>query len=103
MFGSMFNLTDPFLAQPPLGFNTGHFCQFAPRVNFTAKHENVPADTFRQECGQTSGPLYLHYENMTNYGGYIVDVCMPAGKSTQLFKATSAWQDFSEELYVKMA
>lgn len=101
-FGSMPNISDPFWAQPPAGFETGLWQQFAPRINFTTKYEKISADEFPQDCKTRPGALYMHYANMTDNGGHIVDICMPANQSHSPWKATRDRQDFSEELYVKM-
>lgn len=101
-FESMPNLTDPFWAQPVSGFNTGLWRQVAPRVNFSTKYENITIDDFPSNCSEIPDALYLHYENTTKYGGYNVDICMPANATESPWKATRARQDFSEELYVKM-
>ncbi|PGH12453.1 hypothetical protein AJ79_04289 [Helicocarpus griseus UAMH5409] len=102
-FGSMSNLSDPFWAQMPSGFSTGHFRQFAPRFNYTARYEDIVGDAFPPECNPNSEALFFHYENATEDGGYNVDVCMPAAITTPSpWKATYGRQDFSEELYVRM-
>ncbi|OQE16401.1 hypothetical protein PENSTE_c024G00002 [Penicillium steckii] len=101
-FGKMPNISDPFWAQPPSGFQTGLWQQFAPRINFTTEHKKIPTDEFPDDCKTKPGALYMHYANMTDRGGYIVDICMPANQSQSPWKATRERQDFSEELYVKM-
>ncbi|OKP10039.1 hypothetical protein PENSUB_4504 [Penicillium subrubescens] len=96
------NINDPFWAQPPVGFQTGLWQQFAPRVNFTTKYDKILEDDFPKDCRHEPGALFIHYENMTDIGGYIVDICMPGDQKQSPWKATRKRQDFSEELYVKM-
>ncbi|KAJ5666089.1 uncharacterized protein N7477_008537 [Penicillium maclennaniae] len=96
-FGIMPNISDPFWAQPPVGFRTGLWQQFAPRVNFTTKYDKILADDFPKDCRDEPGALFIHYENMTDIGGYIVDICMPGDQKQSPWKATRKRQDFSEE------
>lgn len=101
-FESMSRIRDPFWAPLPSDFNTGLIRQFAPRVNFKSKYESIPTNAFPQNCDQISDALFLHYENMTVFGGYAVDVCMLENVTQSPWKAQRSRQDFSEELYVKM-
>lgn len=101
-FGSMNSIVDPFWAQPPSGYSTGLSQQFAPRVNFTTKYQNIIADEFPENCDQIPGALFLHYENITDYDSYAVDVCMPFNVSDTPWKAQRSRQDFSEELYLNI-
>lgn len=99
-------LQDPFWCQLPSGFNTGLIQQFAPRVNFTTRYENVTSDAFPQNCGSTSESLYIRHESYNNsdnadlFGDYAVDICMP--NITFPWKVTDSRQDFSEELYLNI-
>ncbi|CAG8386465.1 unnamed protein product [Penicillium salamii] len=100
-FASMYNTTESFWAQPPVGFQTGLWKQLAPRINFTTLHDKISPDDFPTDCQNKPDALYMHYANMTEIGGYIVDICMPGNQTKSPWKATRERQDLVEELYVK--
>jgi hypothetical protein len=100
-------LEDPFFSPLPSGFSTGLVKQFAPRINSTARRENITADEFPKQCDQIPGALYIRYANSTNLSytseTYSVEVCMPANMSASPWKAQYERQDFSEELYLNIS
>ncbi|CAG8106635.1 unnamed protein product [Penicillium salamii] len=100
-FASMYNTTESFWAQPPVGFQTGLWKQVAPRINFTTLHEKISPQDFPTDCQNKPDALYMHYANMTEIGGYLVDICMPGNQTKSPWKATRQRQDFVEELYIK--
>ncbi|KAJ5494553.1 hypothetical protein N7463_010640 [Penicillium fimorum] len=98
---NMSSMTDPFWAQLPASTNTGLRRQFAPRLNSTAKWENISAAVLPADCNSLSDALYFHYE----YDGelqYNIEICMPGDTSISPWKNQNSRQDISEELYLKM-
>ncbi|KAJ7711722.1 hypothetical protein B0H16DRAFT_1437587 [Mycena metata] len=102
-FGNMSQLEDPFFTQLPLGFSTGLIRQFAPRINSTARRENITQEQFPQGCDTLPGAFYVKYENVSTqntFPGFTFEACMPANVSASPWKATRDRQDFSEVLYL---
>ncbi|KAJ7290564.1 hypothetical protein C8J57DRAFT_1705887 [Mycena rebaudengoi] len=96
-------LEDPFFAQLPSGFSTGLIRQFAPRINSTARMENITKDEFPQGCDALPGAFYVRYENISalnDFPGFAFEACMPANMSAAPWRATRDRQDFSEVLYL---
>ncbi|KAJ7745394.1 hypothetical protein B0H14DRAFT_2406737, partial [Mycena olivaceomarginata] len=102
-FSNMSLLEDPFFAQLPSGFSTGLIRQFAPRINSTARRENITKDEFPQGCDALPGAFYVRYENISalnDFPGFAFEACMPANMSATPWTATRDRQDFSEVLYL---
>ncbi|KAJ7030522.1 hypothetical protein C8F04DRAFT_1397787 [Mycena alexandri] len=105
-FGNMAQLEDPFFTQLPSGFPMGLIQQFAPRINSTARTENITRDEFPQGCDTLPSAfyvIYVKYENvsvMNTFPGYTFEACMPANVSDLPWRATHNRQDFSEVLYL---
>ncbi|KAJ7720637.1 hypothetical protein B0H16DRAFT_1474330 [Mycena metata] len=102
-FGNISQLEDPFFTQLPLGFSTGLIRQFAPRINSTARRENITQEQFPQGCDTLPGAFYVKYENVSTlntFPGFTFEACMPANVSASPWKATRDRQDFSEVLYL---
>jgi hypothetical protein len=96
-------LEDPFFAQLPSGFSTGLIRQFAPRINSTARRENITKDEFPQGCDALPDAFYVRYENVSalnDFPGFAFEACMPANMSAAPWRATRDRQDFSEVLYL---
>ncbi|KAJ6529670.1 hypothetical protein B0H19DRAFT_1274063 [Mycena capillaripes] len=99
----MSQLEDPFFAQLPSEFSTGVIRQFAPRINSTARRENITKDEFPQGCDALPGAFYVRYENVSalnDFPGFAFEACMPANMSAAPWRATRDRQDFSEMLYL---
>ncbi|KAJ6566051.1 hypothetical protein B0H19DRAFT_940421, partial [Mycena capillaripes] len=102
-FSNMSLLEDPFFAQVPSGFSTGLIRQFVPRINSTARQENITKDEFPQGCDALPGAFYVRYENVSapnDFPGFAFEACMPANMSAAPWRATRDRQDFSEVLYL---
>ncbi|KAJ7720621.1 hypothetical protein B0H16DRAFT_1335984 [Mycena metata] len=102
-FGNISQLEDPFFTQLPSGFSTGLIRQFAPRINSTARRENITQEEFPQGCDTLPGAFYVKYENVSalnTFPGFMFEACMPANVSASPWKATRDRQDFSEVLYL---
>lgn len=97
-------IDDRFWAQLPAGFNAGLLSQFAPRINSTAKWENITAEEFAQNCRRDEGALYIHYKSSQNSQlvEYDIELCMPQNTSQSPWKYQGLRQDFSEQLYLNM-
>ncbi|KAJ5671878.1 hypothetical protein N7507_001005 [Penicillium longicatenatum] len=65
-FQNLEELSDPFLAQLPSGYNTGLIRQFAPRINSSAHYENISAENFPKNCDQKDGAFFVEYTNTTD-------------------------------------
>ncbi|KAJ7441120.1 hypothetical protein FB451DRAFT_1441581 [Mycena latifolia] len=102
-FSNMSLLEDPFFAQLPSGFSTGLIRQFAPRINSTARRENITKDEIPQGCDALPDAFYVRYENVSalnDFPGFAFEACMPANMSAAPWRATRDRQDFSEVLYL---
>ncbi|KAF7329887.1 hypothetical protein MKEN_00252400 [Mycena kentingensis (nom. inval.)] len=103
-FGNMTIMNDPFFAQSPAGFSTGLIRQFLPRINSTARRENITADEFPKGCDTIVGAFYVKYAvAATDYPGFELEACMPADLTVSPWKQTRERQDFSEELFLKVS
>lgn len=94
---------DLFWAQLPSTTNTGLVQQFAPRINSTAKWENVTNDMLPANCNPSSDALYIQY--MYQYYeifGYDIEICMPRNMTKSPWNNERSRQDFGEELYLRM-
>ncbi|KAJ5993684.1 hypothetical protein N7451_009408 [Penicillium sp. IBT 35674x] len=102
-FEDLADLSDPFLAQLPSGYNTGLIRQFAPRINSSAQYENISAEAFPKDCDQIDGAFFIDYTN-TTYEDYTwgVQACMPTNVTSSPWKSTRDRQDFTEELYLNI-
>lgn len=102
-FEDLADLSDPFLAQLPSGYNTGLIRQFAPRINSSAHYENISAEAFPKNCDQIDGAFFIDYTNTTDeYYTWGVQACMPANVSSSPWRSTRDRQDFTEELYLNI-
>ncbi|KAI0451725.1 hypothetical protein F5B21DRAFT_485885 [Xylaria acuta] len=109
-FGNFSILEEPFFSQLPSGFSSGLVRQFAPRINSTARRENITVDQFPKDCAETPGSLYIHYQNVTVVDppdsdekySWSLDVCMPGNQTASPWKASYERQDFTEKLYLKI-
>ncbi|KAI8627181.1 hypothetical protein F5Y19DRAFT_443539 [Xylariaceae sp. FL1651] len=108
-FANFSLLKEPFFSQLPSGFSTGLVRQFAPRINSTARRENITADQFPKDCAEAPGSLYIHYQNMTVTGpdsyqrnSWSLDICMPGNQSVSPWTASHERQDFTEHLYLNI-
>lgn len=104
-FEDLADLSDPFLAQLPGGYNTGLIRQFAPRINSSAHYENISAENFPKNCDQIDGAFFIDYTNTTyayQYYTWGVQACMPANVTSSPWKSTRDRQDFTEELYLNI-
>lgn len=99
-FGNMSKLTDPFLAQISSGFSTGLIRQFIPRINSSARYENISADSWPENCATNPGSFWAEYgdDNLT----WTIQACMPADMRTSPWKSTRDRQDFGEELFLNI-
>lgn len=107
--GNMSQLTDPFLAYLPSGFNTGLVKQFIPRLNSSVSRRKTSASEFPADCDSLPGAFYVHYShageaNDTNYAGnWSIVACMPANQSFSPWRATRDRQNISERLYLNIS
>jgi hypothetical protein len=104
-FQNLEELSDPFLAQLPSGYNTGLIRQFAPRINSSAHYENISAENFPKNCDQKDGAFFVEYTNTTDKyfsQTWGVQACMPANLTSSPWKSTRDRQDFTEELYLNI-
>ena len=106
--GNLSQLTNPYLAQLPSGYNTGLIQQFLPRFNFSVERENVTATSMPAACGRTLGSFYVKYANSSsdgygNIANWSLTACMPADQRTSPWKAVRTRQDFSETLYLDLS
>lgn len=99
-------LPDPFLAELPADFNTGLIQQFAPRINSTARFENITEDAFPTGCDQVPDGFFVEYSNTTTpYSTdqtWAVQACMPVNVTDSPWKSTRNRQDFSEVMYLNI-
>jgi hypothetical protein len=61
--GNLSALSNPFLTQLPVGFNTGLIKQFIPRINSTVKWEPLPRADMPVACDKMPNSFYAHYAN----------------------------------------
>ncbi|KAJ5318747.1 uncharacterized protein N7506_011451 [Penicillium brevicompactum] len=98
---------DAFLAQLPVGFNSGLIRQFAPRINSSTKFTQIASHEFSRECEQTHGSFFMDYASApdlrsTPSYGWAIQACMPGDLARTPWKATRSRQDFSEDLFLNM-
>ncbi|TVY18487.1 hypothetical protein LARI1_G005501 [Lachnellula arida] len=100
--GNLSRLVDPFLAELPNGFSTGLIRQFVPRINSTAKYENISLAEWPHGCDQLPGAFFAEYSEVLRDVRWGIQTCMPANLTQSPWKSTRARQDFSEELYINI-
>jgi hypothetical protein len=105
--GDIAAMPDPFLAELPSGFNTGLIRQFLPRVNSTARCEEIDQDDFPNGCDQTANAFFVEYTNTSLYTPtsdmlltWGLRACMPADVTQSPWTTTRDRHSFSEELYL---
>lgn len=108
-------LSQPYMAQLPIGYHTGLIKQFATRINSTVKWEAVSRETMPTDCGEMPDSFYVHYANGTldlnsklgpgkSYGGnWSIEACMPGNLSEPPLKRVYGRQDFTETLYLNVS
>ncbi|KAF2151446.1 hypothetical protein K461DRAFT_322696 [Myriangium duriaei CBS 260.36] len=111
--GDMSTLEDPFFCQLNAGYSTGLIRQFTPRINSTAKYENITAEAFSRACDTPMNAFYNHYQNLggsvSNNGSewldnsYSVEVCIPGNASVSPWQPRRTRQDFSEAVYLNIS
>ncbi|KAL4868288.1 hypothetical protein BDV12DRAFT_197342 [Aspergillus spectabilis] len=107
-FDNISALSSPFLAELPVGFNTALIRQYLPRINSSAKYEEITEDEFPTGCADLPDALFADYANTTDIDGYGPSVwglraCMPANVTHSPWKATRDRQDFSEVLFLNVS
>jgi len=112
--GNFSALSNPFLAQLPVGYHTGVIKQYIPRINSTVRWETLPPAGMPVGCGEMPDSFYVHYANSTLPSeaslGYIggqprnwsIQACMPGNQSMSAWNDTYKRQDFTEVLYLKI-
>ncbi|KAF8815773.1 hypothetical protein BYT27DRAFT_7224704 [Phlegmacium glaucopus] len=100
---NMSQLPEPFLAQLPLGYNTGLIRQFLPRINSSATREVITEADFPANCDTLPGSFYVNYANAREFGNWSLIACMPANQINSPWKPVRTRQDFSEELYLNLS
>jgi hypothetical protein len=108
-FANIPDLSDPFLAELPSGYNTGLIRQYLPRINSST---SIVSAEFLGNCEAIPGSLFVHHryklstssdDSMYEYDiPWAVTICMPTDIREVLWQATRDRQDFSEELYVRI-
>jgi hypothetical protein len=113
--GNFSELSNPYLAQLPVGYHTGLIRQFIPRINSTINFERVASEEMPANCGEMLDSFYALYANATwppaedwnLMGGapknWSVEVCMPGNQSASPWKKSYSRQDFSEELFLNIS
>lgn len=113
--GNFSALSNPFLAQLPIGYHTGVIKQFIPRINSTVRWEPLPREDMPVDCGEMPDSFYVHYANATwpseASRGYIggqpsnwsIQACMPGNQSLSPWSNSYSRQDFTEELYLNIS
>ncbi|ORY14675.1 hypothetical protein BCR34DRAFT_560048, partial [Clohesyomyces aquaticus] len=97
-----------YYSEVPADFNTGVYraAQFAPRINSTAKYNEISAEEFDCRNETENGGFYAAYGT---YGsrypsqGYAFIACMPGDQRTSPWKPTRDRQDISESLYLNIS
>lgn len=102
--GSMYTLSDPFLAELPVNFSTGVLRQFSPRINSTDTYETITADEYPGDCHSIFGAFWADYENITKSDNttLALHACMPNNNTLSPWAFTRDRQDFTEELYLNI-
>lgn len=113
--GNFSALSNPFLAQLPVGYHTGVIKQYIPRINSTVRWETLPRADMPAGCGEMPDSFYVHYANATLPSeaslGYIggqprnwsIQACMPGNQSMPAWSNTYKRQDFTEVLYLNIS
>ena len=113
--GNFSALSNPFVAQLPIGSHTGLIKQFIPRINSTVKWEPLPRDEMPVDCGEMPNSFYAYYANATwppedewgpmghNPKNWSIQACMPGNQSTSPWSKTYTRQDFTEVLYLNIS
>jgi hypothetical protein len=108
--GNFSELSNPYLAQLPVGFHTGTIRQFAPRINSTVRWEKVSPEDMPANCGGMPDSFYARYANAIADDGRLVrprnfsiEVCMPGSQGESPWKSTYSRQDFKEELFLNIS
>ena len=57
------DLSNPYLAQLPVGYHTGLTKQFIPRINLAVKWDSVSHEDMPVDCGGMPNSFYVHYAN----------------------------------------
>jgi hypothetical protein len=108
-WGNMSTLSDPFIAELTKDSNTGLMQQFLPRLNSTARFENISAASFPTNCDTIPGAFSIRQSNSPGVSindetyEWAVHACMPADLRTSPWKQTRARQDFKEELFLNIS
>ena len=109
---SVNQLTDPFLAQLPVDYNTGLIRQFALRLNSTAWREAVDEDDYPANCDSLPGAFHVNYSSvspnnattvMTGWDTWSLTACMPADLRQSPWRKTRDRQDLTEDLYLNIS
>jgi len=109
--GKLSELSNPYLAGLPIGFNTGLIKQFIPRINSSVKWEPISPELMPVNCSGIPDSFYALYANATTYESlsgpvprnWSIEICMPANQSESPWSDTYERQDFSEELFLNIS
>lgn len=113
--GNISKLSNPFLAQLPVGFHTGLIKQFIPRINSTVRWEAISPEHMPADCGGLPNSFYSHYANATwppeskwnlvdgAPRNWSIEACMPGDQSESPWKSSYDRQDFSEQLFLNVS
>ena len=111
-FDNLTTSVDPFLAELPSDYSTGLIRQFVPRINSTARYENISATEYPGGCNQLPGAYYISYSGISNSSmansknetetAWSIEICMPADMTKSPWTSTRDRQDFSEVMYLNM-
>lgn len=113
--GNLSALSNPFLAQLPVGYHTGLVKQFIPRINSTVKWESIPRKEMPVNCGDMPNSFYAHYANGTRrpedswdplsgaQRNWSIEACMPDNQSVSPWQQTYMRQSFTEVLYLNIS
>ncbi|KAJ5833675.1 hypothetical protein N7474_001986 [Penicillium riverlandense] len=103
-FSSFADMTDPFYAEVPTGFNTGVLRQFAPRVNSSTTSSSIEAAQWPANCDLIDNAFFASYSGVFD-GDYswVVTACMPADVTQSPWSSTRDRQEFTETLYLNIS
>jgi hypothetical protein len=98
---------DPFVAQFPVGYNTGLVSQFLPRINSSFSRQAISAEEFPKGCDTLPHSFYAKYNGSVSRdyqdARWSAEACMPGNLSTGKWQSTRLRQDFSESLYLNLS
>lgn len=109
-FSDMAEMTFPYFAELPNGFNTGLISSYLPRINSTASLERASSSDFPTDCASKTGSFYAEQSSKPNQYAindesnpfWQLQACMPDDMRQSPWRATGDKQGFSEELWLNL-